>query len=180
MRPHNTEAIRNGMTAPHADMARQARRIAGLRGNSLGISLMHIAEYRLGIGVNLYVHIRPPTGGTGSRPQSWCVSVLYTFAAKNADSLGVPLNPHGAGTPFSADRQWVAGCVDGYNQTHPRRRRRPTRRTQWRSRATPATTAGDPQMGMAYQVFEPENAGGMTAAAQVALAMPGNTCRPVT
>src|SRR5258708_23453434 len=57
MRPHNTEAIRSGMTAPHADTARQARRIAGLRGNSLGISLMLIAEYGLGIGVSLYVHI---------------------------------------------------------------------------------------------------------------------------
>src|SRR5260370_16396934 len=57
MRPHNTEAIRSGMTAPHADTARQARRIAALRGNSLGISLMLIAEYGLGIGVSLYVHI---------------------------------------------------------------------------------------------------------------------------
>jgi len=65
MRPHNTEAIRSGMTAPHTDTARQARRIAGLRGNSLGISLMLIAEYGLGIGVNLYVHIPAADRGNG-------------------------------------------------------------------------------------------------------------------
>src|SRR5258708_25619192 len=65
MRPHNTEAIRGGMTAAHADTARQARRIAGLRGNSLGISLMLIAEYGLGIGVSLYVHI--PAADPGER-----------------------------------------------------------------------------------------------------------------
>src|SRR5229473_3289629 len=65
MRPHNTEAIRSGMTAPHADTARQARRIAGLRGNSLGISLMLSAEYGLGIGVSLYVHIPAADRGNG-------------------------------------------------------------------------------------------------------------------
>jgi len=43
---HNAdEAISSDLTAPHADTARRARRIAGLRGNSLGISLMLIAEY---------------------------------------------------------------------------------------------------------------------------------------
>src|SRR5260370_919847 len=67
MRPHNTEAIRSGMTAPHADTARQARRIAGLRGNSLGISLMLIAEYGLGIGVSLYVHIPAADPGEHAR-----------------------------------------------------------------------------------------------------------------
>jgi hypothetical protein len=33
-------------------------------------------------------------------------------------------------------------------------------------------------MSMAYQVFEPENAGGMAAAAQVALAAPGEDVPP--
>jgi hypothetical protein len=65
MRPHNTEAIRSDMTGAHPDTARQARRIAGLRGNSLGISLMLIAEYGLGIGVNLYVHIPAADRGNG-------------------------------------------------------------------------------------------------------------------
>ncbi len=65
MRPHNTEAIRSGMTAAQADTARQARRIAGLRGNSPGISLMLIAEYGLGIGVSLYVHIPAADRGNG-------------------------------------------------------------------------------------------------------------------
>ncbi len=65
MRPHSTEAIRSGMTVPHADTARQARRIAGLRGNSLGISLMLIAEYGLGIGVSLYARIPAADRGRG-------------------------------------------------------------------------------------------------------------------
>ena len=47
------EAIRSGMTAPDAGTARPAGRTRGLRGNSLGIALMLIAEYGLGIGVNL-------------------------------------------------------------------------------------------------------------------------------
>ncbi len=51
------EAIRSGMTGPDVGTARQAGRIRGLRGNSLGISLMLIAEYGLGIGVNLYVRV---------------------------------------------------------------------------------------------------------------------------
>src|SRR5712692_7668721 len=63
---HNAdEAISSDLTAPHADTARRARRIAGLRGNSLGISLMLIAEYGLGIGVNLYVHIPAADRGNG-------------------------------------------------------------------------------------------------------------------
>src|SRR6266481_449468 len=59
------EAIRSGMTGPDVGTARQAGRIAGLRGNSLGISLMLIAEYGLGIGVNLYVHIPAADRGNG-------------------------------------------------------------------------------------------------------------------
>ncbi len=63
---HNAdEAISSDLTAPHADTARRARRIAGLRGNSLGISLMLIAEYLLGIGVNLYVHVPVADRGNG-------------------------------------------------------------------------------------------------------------------
>src|SRR5258708_17422758 len=67
MRPQHTEGIGSGMAARHADAARQARRIAGLRGNSLGISLMLIAEYGLGIGVSLYVHIPAADPGEHDR-----------------------------------------------------------------------------------------------------------------
>src|SRR5258708_1197308 len=65
MRPHNTEAICSGLTAPHGDTARRAGGIAGLRGNSLGISPMLIAEYGLGIGVSLYVHTPAADRGNG-------------------------------------------------------------------------------------------------------------------
>lgn len=65
MRPPTPRRSASGMTAPHADTARQARRIADLRRNSLGISLMLIAEYGLGIGVNLYVHIPAADRGNG-------------------------------------------------------------------------------------------------------------------
>ncbi len=59
------EAIRSGMTGPDVGTARQAGRIRGLRGNSLGISLMLIAEYGLGIGVNLYVRVPAADRGNG-------------------------------------------------------------------------------------------------------------------
>ena len=104
------------------------------------------------------------------------MSVPYTFAANNADSLGVPLDAPGAGTPFSADRQCVAGCVEGCSQKHPRS---PSPSAQAVTFTCDAGYYGwDPQQGMAYQVFEPENAGGMTAAAQVALAAPGEYVPP--
>lgn len=56
------EAISSGITGPDAGTARQAGRI---RGNSLGISLMLIAEYGLGIGVNLYVRVLTADRGKG-------------------------------------------------------------------------------------------------------------------
>jgi Domain of unknown function (DUF3463) len=106
-------------------------------------------------------------------PRSWCVSVLYTFAAKNADSLGVPLNAPGAGRHFSADRQWVTGCMDGYSQTHPRSPS-PTAPQAVAFTCDTGYYGWDPQQGLAYQVFEPENACGMTGDAEVALAMPSD------
>ena len=51
------EAIRSDITGPDASTTRQAGRIRALRGNSLGISLMLVAEYGLGIGINLYVRV---------------------------------------------------------------------------------------------------------------------------
>ena len=59
------EAIRSDITRPDAGTARQAARIRGLRGNSLGISLMLIAEYGLGIGINLYVRVPAADRGNG-------------------------------------------------------------------------------------------------------------------
>ena len=59
------EAIRSGITGPDAGTARRAGRTRGLRGNSLGISLMLIAEYGLGIGVNLYVRVPAADRGNG-------------------------------------------------------------------------------------------------------------------
>ena len=59
------EAISSAMTGPDAATARQAGRIRRLRGNSLGISLMLIAEYGLGIGVNLYVRVLTADRGKG-------------------------------------------------------------------------------------------------------------------
>src|SRR5258708_8460329 len=58
MRTHSAdEEISSGITGPDAGTARETGRIRRLRGNSLGISLMLIAEYGFGIGVSLYVHI---------------------------------------------------------------------------------------------------------------------------
>ena len=59
------EAIRNGMTRPDVGTAGQAGRIRGLRGNSLGISLMLVVEYGLGIGINLYVRVPAADRGNG-------------------------------------------------------------------------------------------------------------------
>jgi hypothetical protein len=59
------EAIGSDPTGPDAGTARQAGRIRGLRGNSLGISLMLIAEYGLGTGVNLYVRVPAADRGNG-------------------------------------------------------------------------------------------------------------------
>ena len=59
------EAISSGITGPDAGTARQTGRIRRLRGNSLGISLMLIAEYGLGIGVNLYVGVPAADRGNG-------------------------------------------------------------------------------------------------------------------
>jgi|SRR5258708_18298243 len=89
------EAIRSGMTGPDVGTARQAGRIRGLRGNSLGISLMLIAEYGLGIGVNLYVRVPAADRGNGlasavgraltSQP------VLLAHALKRAASSDPPV-----------------------------------------------------------------------------------------
>jgi hypothetical protein len=52
-------------TAPLPDAGRRARRRAGLRGTSLGICVMLIAQVILGAGVNLYVHVPAADQGHG-------------------------------------------------------------------------------------------------------------------
>ncbi len=52
-------------TAQQPDADRRARRRAGLRGTSLGICVMLIAQVILGVGVNLYVHVPAADQGHG-------------------------------------------------------------------------------------------------------------------
>ncbi len=52
-------------TAQQPDTGRRARRRAGLRGTSLGICMMLIAQLILGVGVNLYVHVPAADQGHG-------------------------------------------------------------------------------------------------------------------
>ena len=52
-------------TAQQADIGLHARRRAGLRGTSLGICVMLIAQLILGVAVNLYVHIPAADQGHG-------------------------------------------------------------------------------------------------------------------
>ena len=52
-------------TAQQPDADRRARRRAGLRGTSLGICVMLIAQLILGVGVNLYVHVPAADHGHG-------------------------------------------------------------------------------------------------------------------
>ena len=54
---------RGTLQQPDAD--RRARRRAGLRGTSLGICVMLIAQLILGVGVNLYVHVPAADQGHG-------------------------------------------------------------------------------------------------------------------
>jgi hypothetical protein len=67
---HNTEpatsqdAAGQG-TARQPDAGRRARRRAALRGTSLGICVMLIAQVILGAGVNLYVHVPAADQGHG-------------------------------------------------------------------------------------------------------------------
>jgi hypothetical protein len=89
---HNAdEAICSDLTAPHADTARRARRIAGLRGNSMGISLMLIAEYLLGIGVNLYVHVPVADRGNGIASALGRVLTSQPVVLAVHAGLGLPL-----------------------------------------------------------------------------------------
>ena len=58
-------------TAQLADIGLRARRRAGLRGTSLGICVMLIAQLILGVAVNLYVRVPAADSGTGSaRPSA--------------------------------------------------------------------------------------------------------------
>ena len=57
--------------AQQLDSGRRVRRRAGLRGTSLGICVMLIAQLILGVAVNLYVRVPAADSGTGSaRPSA--------------------------------------------------------------------------------------------------------------
>lgn len=49
----------------HSPPARQARRLSGLRKNSAAISVMLLAQYGLGMGVNLYARVPAADHGAG-------------------------------------------------------------------------------------------------------------------
>src|SRR5258708_13391382 len=84
------EAISSGITGPDAGTARQTGRIRRLRGNSLGISLMLIAEYGLGIGVNLYVGVPAADRGNGlASPAGRALTTQPVLLAIHA-GLGLP------------------------------------------------------------------------------------------
>ena len=58
-------AASTGPMGQEAPAARQARRLSGLRTNSAAICVMLLAEYGLGMGVNLYLHVPPADRGGG-------------------------------------------------------------------------------------------------------------------
>ena len=62
----NTEAgVADAGTRPRSPTDRAARRVRGLRRNSLGISVMLLAQYAIGIGVNLYAPVPKTDRGRG-------------------------------------------------------------------------------------------------------------------
>lgn len=58
-------AVPGGSTARPEPAAAQARRLAGLRKNSTAISVMLLAQYGLGMGVNLYLRVPASDQGRG-------------------------------------------------------------------------------------------------------------------
>ena len=52
-------------TARHSPAAGQPRRLSGLRKNSIAIFVMLLAQYGLGMGVNLYVNVPAADHGVG-------------------------------------------------------------------------------------------------------------------
>ena len=55
--PRSSPAVASGPAAPGTGPATLARRLTGLRRNSTAISVMLIAEYGLGMVINLYVRV---------------------------------------------------------------------------------------------------------------------------
>jgi hypothetical protein len=58
-------AVTIDRTASHSPAARQARRRSALRTNSAAISVMLLAQYGLGMGVNLYAQVPAADRGAG-------------------------------------------------------------------------------------------------------------------
>jgi hypothetical protein len=59
------KAVNLDRTARHSPAAVQARRLSGLRKNSTAIFVMLLAQYGLGMGVNLYARVPAADHGTG-------------------------------------------------------------------------------------------------------------------
>lgn len=63
--PNADAGIADAGTRPRSPTDRAGRRIRGLRRNSLGISVMLLAQYGLGMGVNLYARVPKTDQGRG-------------------------------------------------------------------------------------------------------------------
>jgi hypothetical protein len=61
----NIKPVTIDRTARHSPAARQARRRSGLRKNSAAILVMLLAQYGLGMGVNLYARVPAADHGVG-------------------------------------------------------------------------------------------------------------------
>jgi hypothetical protein len=61
----NIKAMTIDRTPRRSPAARQARRLSGLRKNSAAISVMLLAQYGLGMGVNLYARVPAADHGVG-------------------------------------------------------------------------------------------------------------------
>src|SRR5215472_5638371 len=63
--PNADTGIADAGARPRSPTDRAARRIRGLRRNSLGISVMLLAQYGLGMGINLYTPVPKSDQGRG-------------------------------------------------------------------------------------------------------------------
>lgn len=84
--PNADTGIADAGARPRSPTDRAARRVRGLRRNSLGISVMLLAQYALGMGVNLYAPVPDTDQGRGfavavGRALSHLPAVLAIHAA---------------------------------------------------------------------------------------------------
>ncbi len=73
------KAVTIGRTARQSPAARQARRRSGLRKNSAAISVMLLAQYGLGMGVNLYARVPAADHATLGLGEFSHIEVVFCF-----------------------------------------------------------------------------------------------------